>query len=57
MLVDRHEDITNPNEISDNPDCERSATFYGYIRGTNLKPGMKIHLVGVGGLDFSDLLA
>jgi hypothetical protein len=22
--------------------------FYGYVRGTNLKEGMKVHLIGVG---------
>jgi ribosome biogenesis protein BMS1 len=48
ILVDRHEDITHPNKIDDDPECERSITFYGYVRGTNLKPGQKVHLIGVG---------
>ena len=47
-VVDRHEDITHPNKISENPDCDRSVTFYGYIRGTNLKPGQKVHIIGIG---------
>jgi len=48
VLIDRHEDVTHPNLISDNPQCNRSVTFYGYVRGTQLKPGMRIHLIGVG---------
>ena len=51
VVVDRHEDITHPNKVADDPSCGRSVTFYGYVRGTNLKPGMKVHLIGVG--DFS----
>ena len=50
-LIDRHEDITHPNKISDDPNCDRSITFYGYVRGTNLKPGQQVHVIGVG--DFS----
>ena len=55
VIVDRHEDITNPNTISDSPTCDRSVTFYGYIRGTHLKPGMKMHLIGVGDFSMSEL--
>jgi len=54
-LVDRHEDVTHPNLISENPQCARSVTFYGYIRGTQLKPGMKVHLIGVGDFSMSDI--
>jgi len=48
VLVDRHEDITHPNETDKNPDCDRSVTFYGWVRGSHMKPGMKVHLIGVG---------
>ena len=48
MVVDRHEDITDPNEVERNPDAPRSVTFYGYVRGTHLKQNMKVHLIGVG---------
>lgn len=51
VVVDRQEDITHPNKVEENSSCERSVTFYGYVRGTHLKPGMKVHLIGVG--DFS----
>lgn len=57
MIVDRHEDITHPNKISEEPTCDRSVTFYGYIRGTHLKPGNKMHLIGVGDFGMSELSA
>jgi ribosome biogenesis protein BMS1 len=51
ILVDRHEDITHPNKVEEDPECNRSITFYGYVRGTNMKPGQNVHVLGVG--DFS----
>lgn len=48
VVVDRHEDITHPSKIEEDEKCERSVAFYGYVRGTNLKEGMKVHLIGVG---------
>ena len=51
VVVDRHEDITHPNLIDQDPNCDRSITVYGYVRGSHLKPGMKVHMIGVG--DFS----
>ena len=48
LVVDRHEDITHPSKIEEDEKCERSVAFYGYVRGTNLKEGMKVHLIGVG---------
>jgi ribosome biogenesis protein BMS1 len=47
-VIDRHEDITHPNKVSEDPNCDRSVTFYGYVRGTNLKPGQKVHVIGIG---------
>ncbi len=49
VVVDRHEDITHPAKVEEEGEgCERSVAFYGYVRGTNLKEGMKVHLIGVG---------
>ena len=48
VVVDRHEDITHPSKIEEDEKCQRSVAFYGYVRGTNLKEGMKVHLIGVG---------
>ena len=55
VLVDRHEDITHPNETDKNPDCDRSVTFYGWVRGSHLKSGMKVHLIGVDDFVMADI--
>lgn len=48
MVVDRHEDVTHPSKIDEDEECDRTVTFYGYVRGTHLKPGMKVHIIGLG---------
>jgi AARP2CN (NUC121) domain len=57
VLVDRHEDVTNPNDVEQNPDCDRSIVYYGYVRGTHLKPSMKVHLIGVGDFGLTSVTA
>ena len=57
VVVDRHEDITHPNKVAEDPNCDRSVTFYGYVRGTHLKPGMKVHLIGVGDYSMTEVSA
>lgn len=54
-MVDRHEDVTNPNQVEENPECERTVTFYGYVRGTNLKNNTRVHLIGVGDYNISEI--
>lgn len=55
VLVDRHEDITHPNTIADDPTCDRSVTFYGYVRGTHLRPGQTVHLIGAGDFKMAEV--
>mmetsp|Transcript_28798 Transcript_28798/g.44026 ORF Transcript_28798/g.44026 Transcript_28798/m.44026 type:complete len:1176 (+) Transcript_28798:155-3682(+) len=55
VLVDRHEDITHPNKIAEDPSCDRSITFYGYVRGSHLKLGHKMHMIGVGDFNMTEL--
>ena len=55
VLVDRHEDITHPNLTDQDPDCDRSVTFYGWVRGSHLKPGQKVHLIGVGDYNMAEV--
>lgn len=52
MLVDRLEDLT-PREIvrTSGGKCDRTVTVYGYLRGTNLRHGMKVHIPGAGDLN------
>ena len=33
MVVDRIEDVTNPEEIHGKPKCERKVALYGWVRG------------------------
>jgi ribosome biogenesis protein BMS1 len=54
-LVDRHEDITHPNLTDKDPACDRTVTFYGYVRGTHLKAGQKVHIIGVGDFNMSEV--
>ncbi|XP_059653431.1 uncharacterized protein LOC132300403 [Cornus florida] len=48
ILVDRFEDVTPPERVHMNNKCDRNVTFYGYLRGCNLKKGSKVHIAGVG---------
>lgn len=57
VLVDRHEDVTDPNAVDENSACDRSIVYYGYVRGTHLKPGMKVHVIGVGDFGMASVSA
>lgn len=48
MIADRVEDLTDPEMVRQNPNCDRTVTLYGYLRGTNMKSGMRVHIPGVG---------
>lgn len=37
--------------------CNRDVVFYGYVRGTHLKPGMKVHVIGVGDFHMREISA
>ncbi|KAF8870963.1 hypothetical protein CPB84DRAFT_1905621 [Gymnopilus junonius] len=56
LLADRIEDLT-PRELirTSKGKCDRTVTVYGYVRGTNLRLGTKIHIPGVGDLDMSSV--
>ncbi len=56
-MVDRHEDLTHPNLTDKDPTCDRSVTFYGYVRGTHLKGGQKVHIIGVGDFNMAEVEA
>lgn len=48
LVADRVEDLTDPDLVHQNPKCDRSVTLYGYLRGTNLKNHMRVHIPGAG---------
>eukprot|EP00963_Diacronema_lutheri_P009652 scaffold882_cov384-Pavlova_lutheri.AAC.3 len=55
MLVDRMEDVTNPESVRMDPKCDRNVACYGYLRGNNLKSDMEVHIAGVGDARISDI--
>lgn len=65
LVVDRVEDVTPMNNRGGSGDQdedsdmegEKEVTLYGYIRGSHLKPSMKVHLIGAGDFDISSLTA
>jgi len=48
VLIDRHDDITNPDSIAQDPNCNRSLAFHGYVRGRPMKLGQMVHIPGAG---------
>ena len=46
MIADRMEDLTHPQKIQDDGTVDRRVVLYGYLRGTRLKPGSKVHIPG-----------
>ncbi|KAI0685623.1 hypothetical protein BC835DRAFT_1383114 [Cytidiella melzeri] len=52
MLADRIEDLTPREQVRESKGkCDRTVTVYGYLRGTNLRMGSKVHIPGVGDLE------
>ncbi|KAJ1554170.1 Glycoside hydrolase 2 (Mannanase, beta-galactosidase), partial [Nowakowskiella sp. JEL0078] len=51
VLADRVEDLSDPEVLRLDPKSDRKVALYGYLRGTNMKEFMKIHIPGAG--DFS----
>lgn len=49
MLADRVTDLTHPQNIADDPKCDRKVVIYGYLHGTPLlSSAAHIHIAGVG---------
>ncbi|KAK7690130.1 hypothetical protein QCA50_006779 [Cerrena zonata] len=52
LLADRIEDLTPREQVRESKGkCDRTVTLYGYLRGTNLRMGTKVHVPGVGDLE------
>ena len=57
VLADRMEELTPPQDIEDNPLCDRTITLYGYLRGTNLSANEpRVHIPGVGDFTISQVI-
>ncbi|CAJ1010078.1 putative AARP2CN (NUC121) domain/40S ribosome biogenesis protein Tsr1 and BMS1 C-terminal [Leishmania naiffi] len=48
VVIDRMEDITDPDVVANNPLHSRTVAFYGYARGKPMKPGQLVHIPGLG---------
>ncbi|CAL9699611.1 unnamed protein product [Knipowitschia caucasica] len=55
VLVDRMEDLTDPEKIRTEPKCDRNISLYGYLRGTYLKNKSHVHIAGVGDYQVADV--
>ncbi|KAG5175472.1 ribosome biogenesis protein BMS1 [Tribonema minus] len=55
VVIDRYEDVTDPADVQEDPACDRDVTVYGYVRGTHLKPGMRVHVIGAGDYSMSEV--
>ncbi|KAM4525831.1 ribosome biogenesis protein BMS1 homolog [Fundulus diaphanus] len=55
VLVDRMEDLTDPEKIRIDPKCDRTVSLYGYLRGAHLKNKGQVHIPGVGDFQVSDV--
>jgi ribosome biogenesis protein BMS1 len=57
VVVDRVEDVTPAAALREDPLCDRDVVLMGYVRGTHLKPSMRVHLMGVGDFDMQSVQA
>uniref|UniRef100_A0A8C3ABE1 BMS1 ribosome biogenesis factor n=1 Tax=Cyclopterus lumpus TaxID=8103 RepID=A0A8C3ABE1_CYCLU len=55
VLVDRMEDLTDPELVRTDPKCDRTVSLYGYLRGTHLKNKGQVHIPGVGDFQVADV--
>ncbi|XP_061120151.1 ribosome biogenesis protein BMS1 homolog isoform X2 [Syngnathus typhle] len=55
LLVDRMEDLTDPETIRTDSKCDRRVSLYGYLRGTYLKNKTQVHIPGVGDFEVADV--
>lgn len=55
ILVDRFEDLTDPEKVKEDPTVDRHCCFYGYVRGTFFREGMPIHIPGCGDFTIDDM--
>lgn len=57
IAIDRVEDMTSITKLNDDPSCNRDVVVFGYVRGTNLKPNMPVHLIGTGDFNIENITA
>ncbi|CAH0768758.1 unnamed protein product [Bemisia tabaci] len=55
LIADRMEDLTPPEEIRQNPKCDRTVSLYGYVRGIPLNRHSTVHIPGCGDSKLADV--
>ncbi|XP_061665530.1 ribosome biogenesis protein BMS1 homolog isoform X2 [Syngnathoides biaculeatus] len=55
VLIDRMEDLTDPEKVRTDLKCDRRVSLYGYLRGTYLKNKNQVHIPGVGDFQVADV--
>lgn len=55
VVADRVEDLTEPELIRQQPKCDRTVCFYGFLRGTHLKDTQRIHIPGIGDTSMAEV--
>ncbi|XP_045130667.1 ribosome biogenesis protein BMS1 homolog [Portunus trituberculatus] len=55
VIVDRYEDITNPETLRTNPKCDRDVVLYGYVRGIPFHQSQPVHIPGCGDYKLKDI--
>lgn len=54
LLVDRMEDVTDPELVRVHPKHDRAVCLYGYVRGSHLKEKQWVHIAGQWGFELVD---
>ena len=57
ILIDRYEDLTDPEAVKANEKVDRTISFYGWVRGAHLKNASSVHIPGIGDLKVKDVSA
>uniref|UniRef100_A0A0P4WGX0 Bms1-type G domain-containing protein n=1 Tax=Scylla olivacea TaxID=85551 RepID=A0A0P4WGX0_SCYOL len=55
VIVDRYEDITNPETLRTNSKCDRNVVLYGYVRGIPFHQFQPVHIPGCGDYKLKDI--
>ena len=53
VVVDRMEDITDPEKVRKDNKSDRNVSLYGYVRGTHLKNHIHVHIPGKSSVPFT----
>ncbi|XP_078577758.1 ribosome biogenesis protein BMS1 homolog isoform X2 [Branchiostoma floridae x Branchiostoma japonicum] len=48
VLADRMEDLTGPEDVRQNPKCDRTVALYGFLRGAHMRANSSMHIPGCG---------